>query len=143
MERVLYDSQDCPIAYIAEDGQRTICLWNGHAVAYIDDHLNCFGWNGRHLGWMEDGILFDTLGQAIGFMKSKHPSPSRAQPPKLSKIVRDAKHPKVQPFPRPLRKTGKGDRTLSELLRAGATDSDPSSAHGSAQDLPEPDRVFP
>lgn len=123
MERVLFNSHDRPIAYIADDGQRTICLWNGRAVAYIDDQLNCYGWNGKCLGWIEDGILYDTQGQAIGFMKSKYPGHTYVLPPKYMKMVNHAKHPKHPPCPRPSRKTENSNRALSDFLKAGAVDA--------------------
>ncbi len=123
MERILFNSQDNPIAYIADDGQRTICLWNGCAVAYIDDQLDCYGWNGRYLGWIEDGTLYDTRGQAVGFMKPKCPGHAYALPPKYMKVVSHAKHAKRPSRPRPPRRTGTSNRALSDFLRAGAVDA--------------------
>lgn len=123
MERVIFDSHDHPIAYIADDGHRTICLWNGQAVAYIDDQLNCYGWNGQHLGWIEDGTLFDTQGCAIGFMSSKSPGQLHTQPPKYTKIVYHAKNAKCLPSPRPPRRTGDSNQALLDFLKAGAVHS--------------------
>ena len=123
MERALYDSEGCPVAYIADDGERTICLWDGHAVAYVDGQLNCYGWNGQFLGWVEDGVLFDAQGQAVGFMKSKQPNHPCVEPAKRSKIVNHAKYAKCPPDSRPARKTESSSLALADLLKAGAIDS--------------------
>jgi hypothetical protein len=54
------------VAYIdAADGS-TIYLWGGVPVAYLDD-TTIFGFNGRHLGWFEDGIVRNGRGERAGF----------------------------------------------------------------------------
>ena len=54
------------VAYIdAEDGS-TIYLWGGVPVAYLEGET-IFGFNGRHLGWFEDGIVRNRRGERAGF----------------------------------------------------------------------------
>lgn len=120
MERTLYDAKGDPIAYIADDGERSIYLWSGQAVAYIDDRLNCYGWNGQYLGWIEDGTLFDNHGLGVGFMKAKGPSPSCAEPAKCAKLGKHAKYAKCAPCARPAQSTGTSSLVLADFLKAGA-----------------------
>jgi hypothetical protein len=62
----LYDSAGKPAAYIDTEGDATIYLWNGMPVGYIygsdADSLQAWGFNGKHLGWMDAGILYDQDG---------------------------------------------------------------------------------
>ena len=123
MERTLYDAKGYPIAYIADDGERSIYLWNGHAVAYIDDRLNCHGWNGQHLGWVEDGILFDHQGRRVGYLKATCLNASHAEPAKGAKSLKQAKQAKGTPCTRPSRSTGVSNLALADFLQAGAVGS--------------------
>lgn len=64
----LYNSEGEAVAYIDTDSDATIYLWGGKPVAYLDGK-NIFGYNGSHLGWLEEGILWDHDGYAVGFIK--------------------------------------------------------------------------
>ncbi|WLT30427.1 4-fold beta flower protein [Geothrix sp. PMB-07] len=119
MERRLYDFNGQAVAYIADDGERTICLWNGLAVAYIDDRLDCYGWNGHCLGWVEGGVLFDTQGQSIGIIQAAYSTRLRSEPGRHSKRVTYAKHPKSPPCSRPMHHTGNSRLPLADYLWAG------------------------
>jgi len=84
----LFDYNGRATAYIAGDGNNTIYLWNGRPVAYIffdkgDYHI--YGFNGRHLGWFDEGIVRDNRGEAVGAEKSAHPKRTRAEPEKSAK----------------------------------------------------------
>ncbi len=74
------------MAYIAEDGEQSIYLWAGHAVAYVVEEKN-YGWNGKHLGWFVDGIFYDGHGYKIGFIRSKCPVATFAEPAKSRCLV--------------------------------------------------------
>jgi hypothetical protein len=51
-------------------------LWNGQAVAYIvDDRV--FGFNGRHLGWYENGWFYDRNNQPALFSADATGGPAR------------------------------------------------------------------
>lgn len=123
MERILFDAKGRPIAYIADDGERSIYLWKGHAVAYIDDQLNCYGWNGRHLGWIEDGILFDRQGLRVGFLSTNSQRTSGTEPAKPAKFAKNAKQAKALPHARPARSTRISSQSLNDFLKAGAVGS--------------------
>jgi hypothetical protein len=68
-ETTLFDSQGNARAYIDYDDDATIYLWNGKAVAFLENDGNdmcVFGFNGNFLGWYEDGIVRDDNGNAVG-----------------------------------------------------------------------------
>jgi hypothetical protein len=58
MEITLFDRKGHAIAYIADDGEKSIYFWKEQAVAYVDDET-VYGWDGHHLGFFVDGILYD------------------------------------------------------------------------------------
>jgi hypothetical protein len=68
----LYDSDGSPVVYIDTDDDLTIYLWKGKPVAYLEskgDYFSIYGFNGKHLGWFEEGIIWDYKGYAVGFIK--------------------------------------------------------------------------
>ena len=64
----LFDQEGTPIAYIDTDEDLTIFLWNGTPVAYLDKS-SVYGFNGKHLGWFKDGIVWDRKGYGVGFVE--------------------------------------------------------------------------
>lgn len=63
----LYDDAGEAVAYIDTEDEFNIYLWNGDPVAYLDEQ-SIYGFNGKHLGWFEDGIIWDHKGCAVGFI---------------------------------------------------------------------------
>lgn len=67
----LFNSDGDAIAYIDVEEDLTIYLWGGKPMAYLDsDHdegFHVYGFNGNHLGWFIDGIVYDHEGDAVGF----------------------------------------------------------------------------
>lgn len=67
-----YDADGYPVAYISTTNDNTIYLWEGEPVAYLysrGNNLHIYGFNGNHLGWLDDGIIEDHRGNAVGFVK--------------------------------------------------------------------------
>ena len=123
MDKILHDTHGTPVAFIANDGERTICLWDGHAVAYIDELLNCYGWNGQYLGWIEDGCLFDPKGQSVGYLKYR---PSLVPSLASLRSVLPPGQPKRTKGPAPSRPEKRrlaSRQSLVAFLEAGAVDS--------------------
>lgn len=60
----VYDELGCPGAILDE-----FCLRNlaGHTVGWVFG-LSVFSLKGEHIGWFEDGIIFDVANKAIGFV---------------------------------------------------------------------------
>lgn len=67
MEETIFDSEGNATAYISYHDESTIYLWNGTPVAYLDTENRIYGFNGKHLGWYEDGIVWNLQGERNGF----------------------------------------------------------------------------
>ena len=118
MEITLFDRKGHPVAYIAEDGESSIYTWHGHAVAYIDGDV-VHGWNGRHLGWFIDGIVYDLHGRRAGFVRETCPVAAYAEPAKYAKHAKYARYAAYAPFARPGLSIGNSDEDLGDLLLKG------------------------
>jgi hypothetical protein len=58
----LYDSSGSATAYIDDYvADQVIYLWDGRSEAYLIQ-TDVYGFNGKHLGWFEKGILHDNNG---------------------------------------------------------------------------------
>lgn len=117
METSLFNKNGKPVAYIAEDGQ-TIYLWDGRAVAYLDED-RIFGWNGKQLGWFANGTIFDIYGLRSGFTKNKSPIATELEPVKPLKQLKSVKIGKQHQVVRPALCYGYSDKALEQLLEEG------------------------
>ncbi len=80
-EASLYDKNGRPVAYITDDNSRTIYLWGGRPVAYLyGEHV--YGFNGRHLGWFVDGVIFGRDGRMLSAIRAKFPGGTSGEPGK-------------------------------------------------------------
>lgn len=115
----LFDVKGNPVAYIAEDGEGTIYLWRGEAVAYLkQEHI--YGFNGNHLGWFDGGVLRDGTGACVGFVKEKCPRIPKIEPIKsIKKITKIKSIQKIAPI-RPINKPGASSIPLEVFLTGGA-----------------------
>jgi hypothetical protein len=89
MEISLFNKNGDAVAYMADDYDRTIYLWEGQQVAYLLDDRYVFGTNGKHLGWFIDGVIFNSGGERIGFTAGACPVPPSKEPVKLKKRFKD------------------------------------------------------
>jgi hypothetical protein len=103
MEQILYDKKGEAVAYIATDYQEAIFLWDGRGVAYLYEENHVYGMNGRHLGWLINGILYDHDGARIGFTASTCPVPVGKRGPKGKRSVLPEVKPRwaAPPLPKP------------------------------------------
>lgn len=115
MEITLYNQRGEPQAYIADDTEHSIYLWNGHAVAYIKEDV-IHGWNGKHLGWFIDGIIYDTQGYRVSSIRNKCPVATFAEPVKYAKYAKYAKYVAYAPYAKPRLSTGYSDQDLLSFL---------------------------
>ena len=64
----LFDYKGDAIAYIDTNDEMNIYLWEGKPVAYVNND-SVYGFNGKHLGWLKQGIIRDHNGYAVGFIE--------------------------------------------------------------------------
>lgn len=118
METTLFNKTGRPVAYIATDGE-TIHLWDGRAVAYlVGDQV--FGWNGKQLGWFDNGTIFDIYGLRAGFIKSKSPIPTDIEPKKPAPQTKSSKSVRQGGVAKPVMCYGYSNRSLFDLLEEGS-----------------------
>jgi hypothetical protein len=68
-ETTLFDSSGAPVAYIVDSDENTIYSFAGEPLAYIDgEHV--YGFNGSHIGWFQEGTLWNHSGTRAGFTKN-------------------------------------------------------------------------
>lgn len=59
-----YDSQGKATAYLELSDGLTFYLWSGEPAAYLDGE-SVFGFNGKHLGWYHQGLIYDHDGDIV------------------------------------------------------------------------------
>ena len=119
MEITIYNKKGMPCAYLATDDERTIYLWNGQPVAYLDNE-NIYGFNGKHLGWFKrKRVMYDKNGLRIGFTTITCPSALQVEPKKSAKKAKPVKTAKTAPTKEPDFKLSKSEANLSDFLQDG------------------------
>lgn len=118
-ETTLFGSRGEPTAYIEDSDEKTIFSFNGEPLAYIDENNNVYGFNGKHLGWFEGQIVWDHLGQQVGFTKSTCKTFRQFEPFKGFKQFKPFKAFKQLPPLKPLKGTGVSDVGLLKFLKKG------------------------
>ena len=119
MERNLYNKNGDAAAYITSDYHDTIYLWDGSPVAYLYDDEHVYGINGRHLGWFIDDILYNSMGERIGFTSSTCPVASGKEPVKHERRVMDEIRSRWSAPPTPNFSFNFADRELADFLKEG------------------------
>ena len=64
------------IAYLDNDG-KSIFLWCGKPVAYLIED-NIYSYSGKHLGWLEEGWVYDHLGDDVLSSHSSFSIPNKS-----------------------------------------------------------------
>lgn len=122
-EITLFNSDGEATAYIdTEDEDLTIYMWNGTPVAYLESNGNAFhiyGFNGQHLGWFEDGIVRDSKGYAVGFIKGATNIYTKYEPYKSYKKYKPYKSYKSYAPYKPYYKNTFSNESLSLFLMKG------------------------
>ena len=114
----LFDQKGNSVAYIAEDGEGTIYLWNGVAVAYLVQE-KVYGFNGHHLGWFDDGVMRDLKGAKVGFLKSNCPVTTKTERTKYTKKTKKTKMTRRTARTRATNKNSKSTLLLDIFLQSG------------------------
>jgi hypothetical protein len=118
-EVTLFGKSGEPQAYIAYGDESTIYSFSGDPLAYVDDNCNIYGFNGHHLGWFEDDIIWDHRGRRVGYTAKSCPAFRKFEPFKGFKRFKPFKGFKqFAPF-KPLKSTLQSAESLLEFLQSG------------------------
>jgi len=118
MDITLYSQDGTAVAYLADEEVPTLYLWHGEAVAYLQGET-VYGWNGRHLGWWVQRVLYDAIGRQVGFTAGKCPAAPRSVLEKPGKAPKPFRYPPRSPYSRPEFGMCRSPKTLSTLLQEG------------------------
>ncbi|ROL62410.1 hypothetical protein D9V86_00845 [Bacteroidetes/Chlorobi group bacterium ChocPot_Mid] len=119
-ETSLFDKNGDAKAYIADD--LTIYLWDGDPVAYLSNSnsvWHVYGFNGSHLGWYIDGIIYDHNGNAVGAQKDAVNMMTSMEGMKGMKSMKPMKSMKEMAPMKPMLSRSWSRTPLTIFLRAG------------------------
>lgn len=118
MEVTLYDGAGRAAAYMDMEDDCTVYLYDGTPVGYVDGE-NVYGFNGRHLGWFEEGVISDRFGHSVGFTGEACPSETGEEPPKRPKQPKPGKRGMETPPMKPLFSPTPSDEDFELFLKQG------------------------
>lgn len=125
-EKTLFDFEGEAVAYIALDDELNIFLWKGEPVAYLEsdssDDIHVYGFNGKHLGWFEKGIVWNHNGYAVGFVEGAVSKTTKIEPIKGIRKITPIKRIARIPPAKPAFKNKFSDMPLKAFLSQGAKD---------------------
>jgi len=119
VETILYDRNGEAKAYITSDFHNTIYLWDGLAAAYLHEEEHIYGFNGRHLGWFKNDVLFNYRGERVGFTHTTCPVGIAKPPVKEKKLPLDELKPRSGAPALPKLAYHTAQEGLTEFLRQG------------------------
>ncbi len=119
MQETLLDREGNAIAYLDFGDENTIYLWDGTPVAYLENENRLYGFNGKHIGWYEDGIVWNLTGQKAGFNKNTVPVFAKFEPFKSFKKFKPFKSFKEFAKMKPLKSLNLSNESLSQHLNNG------------------------
>jgi hypothetical protein len=108
-----------PVAYISDDFNHTIYLWDGTQVAYLFQADHVYGTNGKHLGRFIENVLYDERGLRIGFTSNSCPVPIGKEPIKPKKQSAHEIRPRWNAPPLPKLSYHDSEQDLEEFLKQG------------------------
>lgn len=74
-----FDSRGRAVAYIAAGHDLIFYLWTGQPVAYLDED-SLYGFNGKHLGWLKSGVIYDHDGNMVAALADRFKTPVATPP---------------------------------------------------------------
>jgi hypothetical protein len=82
-EAEFFDSKGAAVVYFDYgDAERTFYLWSeGDPVAYMDED-SLYGFNGKYLGWLQNGAIHDHEGNIVAATAARFKDPVQPPPPK-------------------------------------------------------------
>lgn len=85
-----FDSQGKATAYLDFSDYSVFYLWSGEPLAYLDGE-SIYGFNGKHLGWYQRGLIYDHEGNVVAAPASAFKSPVDPTPPRGLKNLKPLK----------------------------------------------------
>lgn len=76
----LFERNGVPVAYIDYNEDGAIYSFSGKPLAYLSTESDVYSFNGKHLGWFEDGIVWDHHGRQVGFVEETCPALTQLEP---------------------------------------------------------------
>jgi hypothetical protein len=115
----LFNKDGKATAYIdTKDEDQTIYLYSGKPVAFISES-DVYGFNGKHLGWYEKGIVRDHQGDKIGNTKKAASGYTQYEPYKSYKQRKPYVSHKSYPPYKPYFSSSWAERSLEDFLVQG------------------------
>jgi hypothetical protein len=117
----LFDRAGVAVGYIDAREAHTVFLANGNPVAYVTSN-SLYGFNGAHLGWIEQGVIWNHNGEAVGYARVSADLDQSGQSPKRvgrhlpTPLMRD-----VEPL-KPSFRVVESTESLAGLLAQGVRD---------------------
>lgn len=119
----LFNSAGSAVAYVDTGDGMTIYLWGGQPVAYLDADgsggYNVYGFNGEHLGWFINGVIWGHSGYAACATKERM-TETRMEPLKGLQQLKPLKSLEQLAPLEPLLTNSFGDTSCKSLLESGA-----------------------
>jgi len=119
MEKTLFDKNGEAVAYIRDDYHETVYMWDGYPVAYLYNDQHVYGFNGRHLGWFINEVIYNGQGERIGFTSNTCPVTIAKEPVKTERRTMDEIRPKWSAPPTPKLTFNLGSQDLADFLMEG------------------------
>jgi hypothetical protein len=106
-EAEFFDSKGTAVAYFDyDDADRTFYLWSeGEPVAHMDED-SLYGFNGKHLGWLQNGVIYEHEGNVVAATVARFKDPVQPPPPKGPKQYKPYKdYKEYRPYKPPFSTT--------------------------------------
>ena len=139
METTLFNKDGDAVAYISDDYNKSIYLWDGSPVAYLYEGQHVYGINGRHLGWFLNNIVCCSNGERIGFTAGTCPVSIAKESVKAKKQTMDEIRSRWDAPPSPHLRYVLAIQDLVDFLKEGQvtrfrSESSPEEAQASPED---------
>ena len=95
-----FDSGARPAARLDALDDATFYLWSGEAVAYVVED-SIFGFNGKHLGWLRNGLVYDRAGDIVAAPSTAFREPLVVPASHTGTAQKPVKKPTEEPPDRP------------------------------------------
>lgn len=114
----IYNAKGIAKAYVTTE-DAVIYLWSGEPVAWISQANAIFGFNGKHLGWFDEGVILDLNGDCVGYFKGSINGATSPSGPKSPKSPKPVKTPVSNPGIAPNNNHRFSDKDLEFFLIRG------------------------